>query len=255
MRLLLPSLLLAAGLATQAQAETVNRSLDGSKLELRLSCVKSVEIQPSPALSGKVEIVAEAASHDELTPLDFTAAGGTAKIERTGNCISMFSEPTLAIAVKVPVATPIDLHDAGSGKFTLGPVGSTLKIDIAGSGVVDAANATDLDLRIAGSGDLNLARLDGPAKIDIRGSGDARIEAGTLPSLAIELRGSGAFKLGSGEVGTVKADITGAGAVTIDGTVKDATLSTTGSGDIEIAKATGEVHSHKAGSGDIHIGK
>lgn len=36
MRLLLPSLLLAAGMATQAQAETVNRSLDGSK---RSNCV------------------------------------------------------------------------------------------------------------------------------------------------------------------------------------------------------------------------
>jgi Putative auto-transporter adhesin, head GIN domain len=255
MRLLLPALLLAAGLATQARAETINRSLDGSKLELRLACVKSVEIQPAPALSGKVEIIAEAASQDELAPLDFSAAGGMAKIERTGHCISIFTRPTLTIAIKVPAATPIDLRDAGSGKITLGPVGGPLKIDLAGSGVVEAANATDLDLRIAGSGDLKLARLDGPARIDIRGSGDAGIDAGALPSLDIDIRGSGSFKLRAGDIGTVKTSIAGSGDVTTDGTVKDATLSTTGSGDIKIAKATGEVHSSKAGSGDIRIGK
>ena len=49
MRLLLPALLLTAGLAPHAQAETVTRSLDGSKLELHLACVKSAEIQPAPA--------------------------------------------------------------------------------------------------------------------------------------------------------------------------------------------------------------
>ncbi len=255
MRLLLPALLLAAGLATQAEAETVNRSLDGSKLELHLSCLKSVEIQPAPALSGKVEIVAEAASHDELAPLDFTAAGGTARIERTGRCISMFTEPTLKIAIKVPAATPIDLHDAGSGSYVIGPVGSTLKLELAGSGTIDAANATDLDLRIAGSGDLKLARLDGPARIDIRGSGNARIDAGTLPRLDAELHGSGAFKLGAGEIGTIKASVTGSGDVTIDGTVKDGSVSATGSGDIQIAKATGEIQSSKTGSGEIRIGK
>jgi hypothetical protein len=254
-RLLLPSLFLAAGLASQAQAETINRSLDGSKLALHLSCVKTVEIQPSPALHGKVDIVAEAASQDELTPLDFTAAGGTARIERTGRCVSMIAEPTLTIAIKVPAATPIELHDAGGGKFTIGPVGGALTIELAGSGDVEAANATDLDLRITGSGNLTLATLDGPAKIEIHGSGDARIEDGSLPSLDVQLRGSGSFKLEHGAVGTVRAGITGSGDIGIGGSVKDATLSTTGSGDIDIAKATGEVHSSKAGSGEIRIGK
>jgi hypothetical protein len=255
MLLLLLSTLLASGLATAAQADTLNRSLDGTRLELHLSCVKSVDIQPSATLQGKVEIVAEAAEHDEIAPLDFSGGGGTARIERTGNCFSIVREPTLTLAIKVPPATPIDLHDAGAGHYTIGPVGAALKLELAGSGNIEAANATDLDLHIAGSGDLALEHLDGPAKIDIRGSGNASIAAGTLPSLAAEIRGSGDVRLGSGEIGTVTADIAGSGTIDIDGTVKDATLSTTGSGDIEIAKATGTVQQHKTGSGEIRIGK
>jgi Putative auto-transporter adhesin, head GIN domain len=254
MRLFVLTAMFATGLAASAQAETLTRSLDGTKLETHLACVKSVEIQPTPSLQGKIEIEASAASHDELAPLEF--AGGTiAKIQRTGNCGIIFSNPTLTLSIKVPPATPLDLHDAGAGHYTIGPVGAALKLELAGSGDVEAAQSNDLDLHIAGSGNLVLQRLDGPAKIDIRGSGDATIVAGTMPSLAIELRGSGDAKIGAGEIGTLSANVAGSGAVHIDGTVKDATLSTAGSGDIDIAKATGAVQSKKLGSGTIRVGK
>ena len=234
MRLFILSAALATGFVASAQAETLTRSLDGTQLELHLACVKSVEIQPAANLQGKVEIEASAASHDELAPLEFTG-GSIAKIQRTGNCGAIFSNPTLTLSIKVPPATPLDLHDAGAGSYKIGPVGAALKLELAGSGTVEAARSTDLDLRIAGSGDLTLQRLDGPGKIDIRGSGDAKILAG--------------------DIGTLTASIAGSGDAQIAGTVKDANLSTTGSGNIEIAKATGVVQQKKNGSGTITVGK
>jgi hypothetical protein len=259
-RLILSSVLLTGFAASMpAGAETLSKTLDGTQLELHLSCVKSVTIDPQPDLQGKVEITASAESHDELDPIDFTG-GTTARIQRQGQCGDSFlglsrHQPSLTLAIKIPPAMPIDLHDAGSGNYTIGPVGGPLKIELAGSGDIKATDGTALDLRINGSGSLNLDRLDGPGKIDIRGSGDVTIEGGVMPTLAIDLRGSGDIKISGGEIGTLAASIAGSGDIHIDGTVKDASLSSAGSGDIEIAKATGSVQSSKAGSGSIHIGK
>ena len=252
--LILPSLFLTALAATMpAGAETLSRSLDGTRLELRLSCVKSVAIDPEPGLAGKIEIVASAAAPDELDKLGFTG-GAVAKIERKGDCPLHQDKPSLTLAIKVPPATPIDLEDAGPGDYKIGAVGAALKIDIAGSGDVEAADSTDLDLHIAGSGDVSLDRLNGPGKIAIRGSGDVTIGGGSMPNLAIELRGSGDTKI-SGEIGTLSASTVGSGDIQIDGGVKDAALSTFGSGDIEIAKATGSVKRSNTGSGTIKIGQ
>ena len=252
-------LLLASSLillpAVAANAETVTRSLEGQQLELHLSCVRSVDIQPAAELHGKVDIAATADSHDELAPLDLTSSGSAARIERKGNCPQALSLPTLTLAIKVPPGTPIDLHEAGAGRYTIGPVGAALKVDVAGAGNVQAENATALDLTEAGSGTLALRKLDGPGTIDIRGSGYADIVEGKLPSLAITVRGSGAVKLGAGEIGTLIAEITGSCTVRIDGTVQDATLTTTGSGTITVAKATGKVVRHKSGSGEISVGQ
>jgi hypothetical protein len=235
-----------------ARAETLSKTLDGTQLEMHMSCFKAVAIDPEPGLQGKIEIEADATSHDDLDALEFTG-GTTAKVTSRQSCSNR--KPTLILAIKVPPATPLDLHDSGSGDYTIGPVGGPLKIELAGSGEVKAADGTALDLRLNGSGSLDLDRLDGPGKIDIRGSGDVTIGGGAMPTLAIELRGSGDIKVAGGEVGTLAASIAGSGDIHIGGTVKDASLSAAGSGDIEIAKATGSVQSSKAGSGSIHVGK
>jgi hypothetical protein len=253
-RLILPSVF-AAGLAAcfPASAETVNRTLDGSRLEIRMNCAKLVTIDPEPGLQGKIEIEATAAAQAELDPLVFTE-GAAARVERKGECQFHDRQPSLTIAIKVPAATPIDLRDEGSGDFRIGAVGAALKIVVEGSGNVEAASGTDLELHVAGSGDVDLDRLDGPGKIEIHGSGNVRIGNGTIPSLAIAVHGSGDVKLDGGEVGTLAASASGSGDIQIDGTVKDATLAVAGSGDIDVAKATGAVQSQKSGSGSNHIG-
>ncbi|MGB8842630.1 MAG: DUF2807 domain-containing protein [Aliidongia sp.] len=325
-----------------ARAEMLTRSLDGTTLDLRMSCFRSVTIDPQPDLKGKVEISAHAEAKDELDRL--TLAGGeAARIERTGNCEFHLTPPTLTLAIKVPPATAINLHDSSGGDYRVtsrdepiglyksGATGSRLTVELDGSGDVEAANSTGVNLRINGSGDFSLKQLDGPAKIDVRGSGDVRIEAGTAPEVAVDLHGSGDIKLGlaadklqidtsgsgdveadrvksldlrglgsgnltlerldgpgrieirgsgdvsigggdmpnlaialhgsgnaeigAGEIGTLIASTAGSGDIRIDGTVKDAALTSEGSGDISLASATGAVQSHKNGSGSITIGQ
>lgn len=245
--------LIAVGLPAIATAETLDRSLDGTQVQLRLSCVKAVEITPSADLHGKVEVGAEAESADELKPLALTG-GATAKIERQGDCRTHDHEPTLTLSIKVPREMTIDLKDSGSGDYQIGAVGGPLKIVLAGSGDVRAERASTLDLEVAGSGTLDLDRLDGAGKIDLRGSGDVKIGEGTMPSLEIALRGSGDVNIGNAQIDKLVARIAGSGDIDIGGTVADAKLSTAGSGDISIAKATGKIEQSKVGSGSINVG-
>jgi hypothetical protein len=273
MRFIILSALALTGLAAAhaAAAETITKTLDGSRLDLRLNCFKHVAIDPEPGLQGKVEIVATADRHEELEPLSFSG-GATAAVERTGQCPNAggfhlditgssghlninSSEYTLTLAIKVPPATPIEIKNAGSGDYRIGPVNSALRLELRGSGNVEAADATDLDLRISGSGDVALHRLAGPGKIEIHGSGNVAIDDGTIPSLDVTVHGSGEVKVAGGSITTLDASTTGSGDIKIRGTVKDATLSTVGSGDIDLAKATGDVRRHQTGSGDIRVGK
>jgi hypothetical protein len=251
------SLALCAGLAvaSNAEAETVTKTLDGTKLELRLNCLKSATIDPEAGLHGKIEVEARADRSEELDALSFSG-GSTVRVERTGNCPTMShnGEPTLTLAIKVPAATPLDLRAGGSGRFRIGPVGAALAVDLSGSGEIEAERATDLDLEISGSGELKLRRLDGPGKVRISGSGTVTVDTGVMASFAAEVRGSGSVKVGSGEIGTLAASTTGSGDIRVGGTVKDAALATTGSGNIDIARVTGNVSRQKTGSGTIHTG-
>jgi hypothetical protein len=250
--LLSSAFLLGVTTAFPASAETLTKTLDGTELEMHMSCVKAVSIDPQPDLQGKIQIEAAADAHDEIVPLEFSG-GTTARIDRKGDCRS--SHPTLTLAIKVPPATPVDLSDAGSGDYRIGALGAFLKVSVAGSGTVHAAETTEFDARIAGSGSIDLDRVNGPGKIEIRGSGDVTIRDGVMPTFAIELRGSGNAKLSQGSVGVLAASVTGSGNVRIGGTVKDASLSSTGSGDIDITRATGAVQKSTAGSGRITVGK
>jgi hypothetical protein len=252
-RHLLPSaLLLGLATAIPASAETLTKTLDGTELEMHMSCVKSVSIDPQPDLQGKIQVEAKADALDEIDPLEFSS-GTIARIDRKGDC--RLSHPTLTLAIKVPPATAVDLSDAGSGDYRIGALGALLRVSVAGSGTVHAAETAGFDARVAGSGSIDLDRVNGPGKIEIRGSGDVTIRDGVMPTFAIELRGSGNAKLSQGSVGVLAASLTGSGNVRVGGTVRDASLSSTGSGNIDVTRATGAVQRSKAGSGEITVGK
>jgi hypothetical protein len=255
-RLILPSILIALA-AGSAHAETVTRSLDGTQLALSVNCLKAASIEPDPSLQGRIEIEAEAANHEELDPLEFTG-GTTARIERKGECRGHWFDdqhgPTLTLRIKVPAATPIDLDDVGAGDYKIGAVGAPLKLDISGSGDIDAALATDLDLRIGGSGNLDLHRLDGHARIGIHGSGDVAIDTGTLRGLDLDLHGSGDVKIAEGNVGPLAATLTGSGDFELHRQDGPAKIEIRGNGDVAIE--SGKLPSlaiNLSGSGDAKL--
>ena len=251
---LLPTLMSRAQ-ETPDDAVSLSRSLDGTSLELRLDCLKSATIDPEPSLSGRIEVAATADSQNVLDGLGLT--GGTvARLEYSGRCTGhFFSDPSLALTIKVPPATPIDLRETGSSDYRIGAVGGPLKLDLSGSGDIEVAQASDLNLRISGSSDVKIGRLDGTGSVYVAGSGDVAIDHAAMPSLAVELRGSGDVSIDDARIDALTASTAGSGDISVDGTVKDATLSATGSGDIKLEKATGQVQQHTAGSAEIHIGR
>jgi hypothetical protein len=227
------------------------RSLDGTSLELRVKCLDAATIEPDPSLSGKIEVTATADDQADLDQLEITE-GAVVQVGSKGECPS--GNSALTLLIKVPPATPIDLSETGSGDYRIGAVGGPLKLDLSGTGDVEAAQATNLDVRISGSNDVKIDRLDGTGWIYIAGSGDVTIDHAAMPSLAVELRGSGDLSIDKATIETLTASTVSSGDIRVGGTVKDATLTATGSGDITLTKATGQVQRHAAGSGEIHIG-
>jgi hypothetical protein len=237
-----------------ADSRSLTRSLEGSELQLRLSCVKAVTIDPEPGLEGKIEITASAARQEELDRLDFN--GGTiARVALKDNCRHFLDHPSLILAIKVPPATPINLKDAGAGEYTIGPVGGKLKGELAGAGELHVQRITALELSSAGAAEIRIDQLDGPGAVTLAGAGEVTIGGGTMPKLKLESGGAGAFNVKGGEIGTLDISLAGAGDAEIHAPVQDATLEIAGIGSIHVDKVTGTVHrSSVSGIGSIDIG-
>jgi len=242
--------------AAPAQAETVSRTLDGTSLAVDVNCVDKVEIQPEPGLVGKV--TAEASSSDPSDLTDFVFTGGdTASVTRERKlCVSMRTDrPKVTVAIRLPPGMAIDIRNAGSTDYVVGPVAGNLHARLAGSGDLSAESVTEFLLDIAGSSGVRVGRIAGPGEIRLAGSGDVKIAEAVMPSLKIDVRGSGDVAIEAGEIGTLAAAIAGSGDLRLKAVVKDATLSSVGSGTIEVAQVTGSLSTSKAGSGSVRIGK
>lgn len=89
----------------------------------------------------------------------------------------------------------VELSLAGSGRATLGGTTNRLKIDVAGSGGVDAQalRATQAAVSVAGSGSVR-ATVDGAATVSIMGSGD--VDLGGAARCRVSKMGSGTVRCG-----------------------------------------------------------
>jgi hypothetical protein len=261
-------------------------ALDGGALAIVTPCAKTVSIEPSPDLAGKVEVSA-AGRRSEIDQLAVTG-GATASIgAQGGKCkgggahfsFSLFrlgldTGPSLAITVKVPAGTAIDIKESKSTDYDIGAVGGGLTLDLSGSGDVSVAEAKDpvvrlsgsgdaqldkvsgtLDGRLTGSGDLSIGRADvSVANLASSGSGDLSVDEGDFTAITVRLTGSGGLSLGAGKVGSLTLASSGSGDAQIDSVVGDADLSASGSGDIEVHEVTGQVKQAHHGSASIKIG-
>ncbi|HLZ67383.1 MAG TPA: DUF2807 domain-containing protein [Aliidongia sp.] len=236
-----------------AHADSVNQTLDGKRLDIEVTCVDRVEIQPQAGLAGKVTVEAHSDRDGELK--DFVFAGGeTASVSRKRQvCTS--DGPKVTVSVRVPAGMPLDIKSGGSTDYTIGAVGGPLDAHLAGAGNLKAEAVSDLYLTIAGFSNARLSQVTGATDIRIAGSGDVKIGSATMPSLKIDVRGSGNVQVDQGQIGTLDAGVTGSGNLNIKAVVKDANLSSVGSGDIQVAKVTGSLQTNKAGSGSIRAGR
>jgi len=261
-------------------------TVDGGDLRIVTPCAKTVSIEPSADLTGKVEVSATG-RRGEIDQLD-VAGGATASMgAHDGKCkgggphfsFSLFrlgvdTGPSLAITVKVPAGTAIDIREGKSTDYDIGAVGGVLTLDLSGSGDVSAAEVKDpvvrlsgsgdaqldkvsgtLDGRLTGSGDLSIGRADvSNANLASSSSGDLSVDEGDFAALAVRLTGSGDLSVGEGKVGSLTVASSGSGGAQVDAVVGDADLSASGSGDIEVHEVTGQCKQAHHGSGSIKIG-
>jgi hypothetical protein len=303
-RVMTTAVLLAA---TGSVAAERHWSVVGEELHVTTPCAKTVTIEPSPSLKGQITVEARADHQEEIDNLGVTA-GTTAVITRAhegcwmpgpnlqiGNMHFGVSEQnTLEITVKVPLGIAIAVKEGGSGDYRIGDVGGPLRLELHGSGSVDADSAKELNLSISGSGDAHVASITG--KIDgkisgsgslsvqkavvtstyltISGSGDAHIDEGDLGALTLTLHGSGDFAgpaagnvkyEGSGSatmlLRSIKASsaslkVSGNGDVSInDGSIGSLVISSTGSADFRINAEATDADVTLRGSGDVKLRK
>lgn len=260
-------------------------TVDGTALAMNSPCAKSVSIEPSSDLSGKVEVAAKARRSSEIDQLD-VAGGSTAAIgaRKCGGgmphiSFSLFtlgidSGPSLEITVKVPAGTAIDIREAKSTDYRIGSVGGVLTADLSGSGDLSAEEATDpvlrlsgsgdakfdkvtgkLQGRLSGSGDLSIGRADlASADLTVSGSGDVKVDEGDFSTLTVRLSGSGDLKVGDGRIGSLTLVSSGSANAHLASVVADADLSAGGSSDIDVNEVTGQLKQVRHGSATIKIG-
>ncbi len=168
-----------------------------------------VRITPGDKLAITVE--GDAAVKDQMR---FTLKDGALGVLRKDKTFS--GDDKIAI-VNVTMPAPKELVMAGSGKITAAALASSVKVTIAGSGLIEtpAVQGDSLDLTIAGSGNYraagNVRRLD----LTIAGSGSAAIDALKAETVKVTIAGSGSAAFASD--GDVDATIMGSGDVTVKG--------------------------------------
>jgi hypothetical protein len=262
-------------------------TVDGDSLALASPCAKTVTIEPSSDLAGKVEIAATAKRQSELDQLDIAGGAIAAIAVQGGQCrgkgphlsfsflrLGIESGPSLAITVKVPAGMAIDIKESKSTEYDIGAVGGRLALDLSGNGDVSVEDAKDPVVRLSGSGDVQFDRVSGKlagrlsgsgdlsieraeisdADLAISGSGDFSVDGGDFAALAIRLSGSGDASVGEGKIGSLTVVSSGSGDVQIDAVVADADLSAGGSSDVAVHEVTGQIKQVRHGSATIKIG-
>jgi hypothetical protein len=134
-----------------------------------------------------------------------------------------------SVTVNVTMPAPSEIAQMGSGKIEAAALGKDAKVNLMGSGDVNAsAIAGDkLKLALMGSGSMHGTGAVKQLDLKVMGSGSADLAALKADNASIDIMGSGSAAFASD--GEVKAKILGSGSVTVKGRAK-CTVKTIGSG-------------------------
>ncbi len=244
-----------AMLPALAHAQSFHQTAAGSRLEVRISCARHIEVTADPTLSGQVVIDAAAAHPEEIAQIDFSG-GPKIVLKSHGECWQNNQygnfQPTLDIKLHVPAAFPLSLEASSDTTYNVA-VGGPLNLDISGSAQLDITKVTALSMDVSGSGDVRIADVSGPINLDSSGSGKLLIGHGDASAVVAKISGSGEFHIDTGTVGQLAVNGSGSGEVTLGGTVGNAVIDLSGSGDVSIGKLTGQLAQNTSGSGTVHV--
>lgn len=256
-----------------AQAAEQNWTVEGGSLKILKSCARFVDIQPNGA-GHQVTIAARADQDGEISQLR-VSGGDAATIDiNSAHCYKSgaFSDgPTLALTIKVPDGAAIAVTDGGVAKYTIGAVGGTLnlslagasglkaagaktlKLELSGAGNADIGEAGDSNLRTSGAGDVKIYTLKGSVDAKLSGAGNLTVDTINSNSVMLNAAGRSDIRLGKGKISDFALDSAGASDVMVDAVVTTAKVSLAGAGDVKFAKLTGTISQSVAGIGKVSV--
>ncbi|HMA51271.1 MAG TPA: DUF2807 domain-containing protein [Magnetospirillaceae bacterium] len=246
--------ILLVSAVSSVQAAEKSWVVQGNSLKIATPCAKTVEIQPGGE-ARQIKVSASADHGEEIDQLKINS-GEPATIDVGGaRCwLSglLYEKPTLALTIKVPDGTALEISDGGVAHYSIGAVGGNLVLAFSGAGGVKAANAKDLSLSLSGAGDAQIGEVDGRLRARISGAGDLSIDHLRAPATELDLSGKGSVKAADGDAGTLAAKVSGAGNLALPST-STARLSASGSGDIAVASVKGVFDAKLSGAGNLKV--
>ncbi len=231
-------------------------ALPGARLSIDTPCAAHVDIHPDATLHGQVALTASA---DHQQELDQLMAEPGARIHagphgcwRPGKTGTF--QPTLRLRLRVPLATPLVIAEAGAGLYTVGEVGGPLKLDFSGSAQLQSGAVAALTVSLSGSGDVTVSRVAGPIQLDLSGHGTVTLGSAKAATLTASIGGSGTLSVSAGRIDRAKLDLGGAGSMRFGATVGDAAVDLSGAGSIRFAAVTGRLTKEVSGLGSVTVG-
>jgi len=139
----------------------------------------------------------------------------------------------------------------GSGQVDMGQVMGPLKLEIDGSGRVNAGDVQSVHAELNGSGDASIGSVHGPLSLDIAGSGSLTATKVVGP-VDIDIAGAGSVKIADGVADPFKVDIAGSGDVFFGGVAVNPSIDALGSGKVKLHAIRGKLNSE--GMANVKIG-
>jgi hypothetical protein len=263
-RRVLTTAMLLAG--TGAAAADRHWTVEGGELHITTPCAKDVTIEPSAGLNGRIEVDAHADHQQEVDQLN-VSGGSVATLARKASCwlpgpnlqigdshIGLAGNPTMTVTVTVPQGIAIAIKEGGRSDYRIGAVGGALRLDLQGSGSVEAETATELSFSLTGSGDARIDQVGGHIDGKISGSGDLAVSNATAASTSLTVSGSGDARIDRGEIGAVKVALQGSGNFS-GPDAGDVTLESSGSGSFSLRSVkAASISLRVGGNGDVKLG-
>ncbi len=176
------------------------------------------------------DFVGDATIGDTMGALDFTANATKSKVGKLKSA-------------------KIELD--GSGQVDMSQVAGPLRLEIDGSGRVNAGDVESVHAELNGSGDASIGSVHGPLNLDIAGSGSLTATKVVGP-VDIDIAGAGSVKIADGLADPFKVDIAGSGDVFFGGVAVNPHIDALGSGKVKLHAIRGKLDSE--GMANVKIG-